>query len=335
MPRYSRSRYRRGYSRRRSTYRYRYPYSRRRYRWRRRPVANAGTRSSTVVQIKQSGNLPFTLAVGSTATQIATVSPLIENATAAVTKVPTWFAVDVMQNPLWTTYAGLYDQYKILSVGAKIVGLDTIGNNGAIGACKVVTYWDRSGNSRDFGTQQFPNAANMINMPGARAHTFTNNSQVKLYTSLRPSDLQEKITYTDTDVIAGVWDAANFPVAQNQSMRFTFATSAGNAATGNSSFNPVLYVMVYTPIANATANVIPINMMIDLYCTIQFRNPKYTSQAAAGAKGVDTEIEMREQQLLANNAAVRIDKADALDSADIVDIDGQSVTKVHFEEPMS
>lgn len=330
MPRYSRYRYRRGYSRRRSTYRYRYPYSRRRYRWRRRPVANAGTRSSTVVQIKQSGNLPFNIAPNATTTQIASISPLIENATAAATKTPTWFAVDVMQNPLWTTYANLYDQYKILSVGAKIVGLDTIGNNGAIGACKVVTYWDRSAGFRDFTTQQFPNAANMINMPGARAHTFTNNSQVKLYTSLKPSDLQEKITFTDTDVIAGIWDTATYPVAQNQSMRYTYATNSSN-----SSFNPVLYVMVYTPIANATANVIPINMMIDLYCTIQFRNPKYTSQAAAGAKGVDTEIEMREQQLLANNAAVRIDKADALDSADIVDIDGQSVTKVHFEEPMS
>lgn len=335
MPRYSRYRYRRGYSRRRSTYRYRYPYSRRRYRWRRRPVANAGTRSSTVVQIKQSGNLPFNIAPNATTTQIATISPLIENATAAVTKVPTWFVVDVMQNPLWTTYASLYDQYKILSVGAKIVGLDTIGNNGAIGACKVVTYWDRAVNTRDLATRDFPTTANMINMPGARAHTFTNNSQVKLYTSIKPSDLQEKITFTDTDTISGVLDSATFPVAQNQSMRFTYATGSGGAGTGNSAFNPCLYVMVYTPIANATANVIPINMMIDLYCTIQFRNPKYTSQAAAGAKGVDTEIEMREQQLLANNAAVRIDKADALDSADIVDIDGQSVTKVHFEEPMS
>ena len=99
---------------------------------------------------------------------------------------------------------------------------------------------------------------------------------------------------------------------------------------------PALYVMIYSPIANGTAAPMPINLMCDLYCTIQFRNPKFTAQATtASAKSAEAEIELRTEQLLLSNAAIRQDKADAIESSEFADLNGQSVTKVHFEEPMS
>lgn len=338
MPRYSRYRYRRGYSRRRASYRRRYPYSRFR-RYRRKSVANAGTRASTYVQMKQCGSVPLSLSPGTRNSTMAVISPLVQNTTAAANKVATFFPFSLRDNPLWTTYSNLYDEYKILSVGAKIVGIDTIGNGGQIGACKIITYWDRNSHAVDFITGQMIQPANLVNMPGARMHTYTNNSQIKLYTSQRASDLQEKITFQDTALSSPTFstDATGFAHAQtvNAPRSFGVASQGATAATGYPCFNPCLYVMIYSPIANGGAAPIPLNLMVDLYCTIQFRNPKYTSQAGGDSKSAETEIDLRREQLLLSNAAIRQEKADAIESSDFADLNGQSVTKVHFDEPMS
>ncbi|AYP28693.1 MAG: Cap [Circoviridae sp.] len=333
MPRYSRYRYRRGYSRRRASYRRRYPYSRYR-RWRRKSVANSGTRASTFIQIKQCGNIALTLAPGQTNTNMAIISPLTQNTTAAGTRVNTLFPFSARANPLWTTYSNLYDEFKIVSVGAKIVGVDTIGNGGQIGACKIITYWDRSTHHHDFYTNEVIQPAQLVNMPGARMHTFTNNSQIKLYTSQKASDLQERITFQDVSPSTVALNAADTGLPNNQVVVAPRSFGPGGAQA----FMPALYCMIYSPIANGGAAGIPLNLMVDVYCTIQFRNPKYTVQATTSTSSkmaTEFEIEAREAERLANNAAVRQDKADAIESSDYAELNGQSVTKVHFEEPMS
>lgn len=244
-------------------------------------MANATSRSSTMISLKQSGSIGLSIDRGYNYSGLGVVNPFVHNSTVN-NKALTLFPLDMLVNPLWQLYKNLYDEFRIVRCGLKITGLSTIGAGGQMGGCKLITYWDRSNKQRDFYAGNLIDITRMINMPGARSHSFTNNTQVKAWTAVRASDLVEKITYTDVDVQGWTLTSAQSGMAhdQNGSCTATFANS------GTSAFNPCCYFCIYSPIQNNTDNAWPVNLMLDLYCTIELRNPKYTSQAASAALSV-------------------------------------------------
>lgn len=223
--------------------------------------------------------MPLSLGVNANYTTLGILSPFVGNRTAPGTAITTLYNIDFIGNPIFQTYKNLYDEIRIIRVGAKITGLDLVGNGGAINAIKIITYWDRHHQARDVWTGNLISLADMINMPGARSHTFTNNSQIKLWTAVRASDLIEKIQYEETDTAPFTLTAAETGWANPQSGRCLSAYSSGAA----SQFFPALYICCWTPRTNNTGNAIPLNLMVDFYCTVEFRNPKYTAQAASSS----------------------------------------------------
>lgn len=247
-------------------------------------MANATTRSSTMLSLKTSGQLSLSIANGYNYSGLAVLNPFVSNETADATKIGTFFPISMLTNPLWQLYRNLYDEFRIVRVGCKITGLSPVGAGQAMGGCKIITYWDRSNKIRDFYTGNLISLTNMINMPGARAHSFTNNSQVKCWTAVRASDLVEKITYTDVDIQPYTLGAASSGFAHDQ----TGHSNATWTANSSSAFNPTCYVCVYSPVQNNSGNPWPVSLMIDLYATVEMRNPKYTSQAVATMNGTKT-----------------------------------------------
>lgn len=220
------------------------------------------------------------------------VSPFVVNITPAATQESTFFTHWLAGDTLFRTYSNLYDQMKIEKLGYKFTAIDTIGNGGQLGAVRMICAWDRYSNYRELYTGQRPLVQNLMMMAGTRSAMFANNSRVKMYVTVRPSDLQERSMWFDVDPVEYQVQAASMGIANNQNFR----TLAPWTLTGSSGpFFPCLYVALYSPIANGTAAAIPINIMMDTYCTVSFRNPKYSYEATNRALPQQITVDLGKQ----------------------------------------
>lgn len=280
--------YRRRSRTRRSRYRrwWRNPLSWRYARRRRTPVANRGTRGRTRIALKSGANLPFLIPAGSNASGIAYINPFVNNTTAAANLQPLAFLANSITN-VFDIYHRLYDQFKIDRVGIKLTGVDVIGNGGQVGAIRVCMAWDRNSSARDFFTGNRIMINDLINMPGAQMRLFTNNSRVQMWSSVSASDLAERSTFMDTDYVQYTLNSVNTGWANDQALE-TVNPFQNNLWPG---FLPTCYIAIALPVINNTGNAIPINLFADLYCTVTFRNPKFTQQATAKAMGIELEQE--------------------------------------------
>lgn len=274
MPRAYRRRraYRRPY--RRSSYRrwWRRPGS---YRYSKRPV-NRTSRSGMLVALRDTDALTFSQAPAANYTNTHILNPFVVNITPAAGKQEDVFNIHLAGQTLFRTYCNLYDQMKIEKIGYKFTAIDVIGNGGQVGAVRLICAWDRCSYYRDLYTGNRPLVQNLIAMPGSRSAMFANNSRVKMYVTCHASDLQERSSWFDVDPVEVTVTAASSGWPANQ----IFRCLPPFAATGSPGpFFPTLYVAMYVPIANGTAAAIPINIMVDTYCTISFRNPKYSYEA--------------------------------------------------------
>jgi hypothetical protein len=213
------------------------------------------------------------------------LSPFIINATAAATRIPNIYTKWIAGDTLFRTYCTLYDQMKIEKIGYKFTAIDTIGQGGQVGAIRLICAWDRCSWFHDLFAGQRPTAQNLMGMAGTRSAMFANNSRVKMYVTLHPSDTQERTSWFDVDPVEMTVTAANTGFANDQTFR-TLAPFTGN---GSGPFFPSLYCCCYIPIANGGAAPIPINIMLDTYCTISFRNPKY-SYEATNSKAIPEQV---------------------------------------------
>lgn len=282
----------RTYRRRRA---YRRPYGRARYRrWWRRPgsyrfnrrIANRGSRSGTAVAIRGTTNVPFSIANGNYYSNMFIINPFVINITPAATRENDVYNIFLANDALFRTYCSLYDQMKIERIGYKFTAIDTVGAGGQLGAVRLVCAWDRCGYFRDLYTGNRPQVNNLVYMAGTRSAMFANNSRVKMYVQLRPSDLQERSSWFDVDPVELTVTAASSGFANNQIFRAS-PPFAAQGSPGN--FFPTLYCALYSPIQNGTGNAIPINIMLDIYCTVSFRNPKYSYEATS-SKALPQEV---------------------------------------------
>lgn len=281
--------YRRRARTRRSRYRrwWRNPLSWRYARRRRTPIANKGTRGRTRIALKSGANLPFLIPNGSNVSGIATINPFVNNTTAAANAQPLAFLAHSFTN-VYDIYHRLYDQVKIDRVGIKLTGVDIIGNGGQVGAIRVAIAWDRNTSARDFYTGNRILINELINMPGAQMRLFTNNSRVQMWSSVSASDLTERSSFMDSDYVTYTLSSATTGWQNDQTLETLNPFSLHSAWSG---FFPTCYIAVALPINNATGNAIPINLYADIYCTVTFRNPKFTQQATAKSMGIDLEQE--------------------------------------------
>lgn len=224
------------------------------------------------VAIRGTTNVPFSIANGDYYSNMFIINPFVINSTPAATRIPEIYNRYLANDTLFRTYCSLYDQMKIEKVGYKFTAIDTIGNGGNLGAVRLICAWDRHAYYRDLHTGQRPLIQNLVYMAGTKSAMFANNSRVKMYVQLTPSDLQERSTWFDVDPADVQVTAAESGLAHPQ----TFHASPPFLQIGAPAFFPTLYCALYSPIQNGTGNAIPINIMLDMYCTVSFRNPKYT-----------------------------------------------------------
>lgn len=237
------------------------------------------------VALRGTGNVPFSIANGANYSNMFIINPFVINQTPAATRMPEIYNHYLADDMLFRTYCSLYDQMKIEKVGYKFTAIDTIGNGGNLGAVRLVCGWDRHGYYRDLYTGQRPLVNNLVYMAGTRSAMFANNSRVKMYVQLTPSDLQERSTWFDVDPADIQVTAAASGWANPQ----TFHASPPFVQLAGPAFFPTLYCALFSPIANGTGNAIPINIMLDIYCTVSFRNPKYSYEATS-SKALPKEV---------------------------------------------
>ena len=231
-------------------------------------------------------NLPFLVPDGVQFSGLAYLNPFVQNQTAAVNKQPLAFLTGTFTQ-VFDTYHRLYDQVKIDRVGIKLTGVDTVGNGGQVGAIRVCMAWDRNSSQRDFYVANRITINDMENMPGSQLRMFTNNSRVQMWSSVAASDMAERTNFMDTDYTTLTLNSANTGWANDQSL-LTMNPFQTNLWPG---FFPTCYIAVALTAPNATGNAIPINMWVDMYVTVTFRNPKFTQQAEAKALGIELEPE--------------------------------------------
>lgn len=263
--------------RRRYTYRRRYPARRtyrRAYRYIPRPI-NMSQRSRTSVMFRDDATLQINVPVGSRESEMAFIAPLVWNSTGAAA-LSTLFNQSIINNTLFNTYRGLYEQMKIERVVWYITGITTVGVNGQQPALRLISAIDRCVHSTDLyqGNRWAP--IDVLNASTAVDRIYTNNSRVKLARYCLASDITERNAWTDTDVYTT--ELSNAQTGLGTSQRFR---SSGIFTTSVSGFNPMLAIVCQIPDAVTGENPLPIRFFLQQIVTMSFRNPRGVSQSEA------------------------------------------------------
>lgn len=224
---------------------------------------------------REDSTLQVNVPVGSRESEMAFVAPLVYNATGAGA-LTTLLNHSIINNTLFNTYRGLYEQMKIERVVWYITGITTVGVNGQQPALRLMTAIDRGFQWRDlFATNRWA-PIDVLNASTAVDRIYTNNSRVKLARYCIASDMTERNSWTDTDLYTQELSAGQSGFGSNQTFR-----SNGLFTTGLNGFNPMLAIVCQVPDQVEGANPLPIRFFLQQIVTMSFRNPKGVSQSAA------------------------------------------------------
>lgn len=265
--------YRRAYRRYR-----RYPYLRRRYwgssRFRKRYYRNGvvNSRSRVRVRIPKQAMLTVQIPANTTAATSVCIMPWCNTTATTGNNVAINAAngqsFGFTDTGLFQAYCGLFDEVKFDGMKVRAAVVDTIGAGGAYAGVTVASVIERMCQKEDVP----PNSTNMNQWSSYSFRNVINNSVAKISRSVWATDLNERIQFLDTELIA---TGAGTPVAAPGNCLRAWR----DGSVGSSWFKPAIYLTA-TPSAQAAA-LRTINFMVEVVAYFTFRCPKYSSSGSS------------------------------------------------------
>lgn len=294
MPYYRRFRRGRGYRRfyRRRGYRRSY----RRFHRRRPGVVSSRSRLRVKIPVYQT--ITITVPQNQVYSYMATIFPWINtlnnnaNASAPVTHLTNQQSLGVVQNPIYQSYADLFDEVKCDGFTLTASCTSPIGAGQNVTGLLIGTSVDRSLTPIDI----VPTANVARTSASWWGRVAVNNSIPRIRRAIWASDMSERTNFTDSD--------------------YTFVTGVGNTALNQIATNfppnfwrPAMHLGVCLPLINPEADT-TITFLLNVNFYMTFRNPKGASGTAANKLA----LQLKEQQLSPEARAAIIDD-DELTSA--------------------
>ena len=169
---------------------------------------------------------------------------------------------------LFQAYCGLFDEVKFDGMKVRGAVVDTIGAGGNYAGVTVASVIERACNKEDIP----PNSTNMNQWSSYSFRNVINNSVAKITRSVWATDLNERIQFVDTELIA---TGAGTPVlAPGNCIR-----PWRDGGVGSTWFKPAIYLTA-TPSAAAGA-LRTITFMVEVVGYFTFRCPKYTTSGSS------------------------------------------------------
>lgn len=269
--------YRRTYRRYR-----RYPYYRRRYwgssRFRKRyyKAGIVNSRSRVRVRIPKQALLTVQIPANTTAATSVCIMPWCNTTATTGANQPINNAngqsFGFTDTGLFQAYCNLFDEVKFDGMKVRAAVVDTIGAGGNYAGVTVASVIERNCNKEDVP----PNSTNMNQWSSYAFRNVINNSVAKISRSVWATDLNERIQFMDSALIAtGAGTAVLAPGNALRAWR-----DGSNTSTW---FKPAIYLTA-TPSAAAAA-LRTITFMVETVSYFTFRCPKYSSSGSS--KGED------------------------------------------------
>lgn len=267
--------YRRRYGRGRFYRRYR------RYRRRYRKFVNGSSRSRLRVKVPVQFNVALSIPATATESNVLTVTPFFHNDThAAGTLSEVACRGSVLDRPLFTNYAALYDSVKCDGMKVSVSITSPVGTaTNAFPSLQCYTGWDRNFAYQDFGAAaNYPTVNKLKNNSSFLASTALNNSITKLARSCYASDLFEKNSFCDVST-----HTAGETVAGVAGQTLTWMSSGGGVTNSHQpSFSPC-FMFGCEASTTDPVNARPVSLIVEVMYYMTFRNPKFGAAATRAA----------------------------------------------------
>lgn len=264
--------YRRSYRR---SYRRYYPFYRRRWssRYRRRYSRSSGvtnSRSRMRVRIPLQAQLTCQIPANGTAATAVCIAPFCDttNRTGNATTISNanGQCFGFTHSDLFRAYAALFDEVKFDGMRVKASVVETIGAGGNYSSLCLGSVIERNLQKDDVP----PNNTTMNQWSSYSYHNVINNSVAKITRSVWASDLNERITFTDTDIQG---TGANTGILAPGNALRSFRDGASTTF-----FSPAIYLTIVPPTAFAALRTV--NFWVELVGYFTFRCPKYSSSGS-------------------------------------------------------
>lgn len=263
----------------------------RRYRRRYRRFVNSSSRSRVRVKIPVQFNVSLNVPAAAHQSNVLTITPFYSNTThTADGLAEAALRGGLLEAPLFTNYANLYDAFKLdgMKVAISITSPVGVGAN-AFPSLSVYTGWDRQFQVSDWSdAAAYPTCDKLKNASSFLASTALNNSITKLTRSCYASDLFEKSSFKDCDHTSA--PAMTVAGVANQNVNF-FGNSIYPQQNTLPAFAPGFMFGVDTGSNVDLVTKRPVDLVCEVMYYVTFRNPKYGGASnRAGLTGITRSI---------------------------------------------